>query len=143
MSATPVSFQPILDLRPRRSAGGLALRSATVVLWGGALLLLAAPALRLLPRLALTAAAVPLVVRPRRRRRNPPLQLCADSERGAVAQSLGISEADLFRARHAPRCTVHHDAAGQILALQGGSLWICATVAPTAPPAPLEPGVCR
>lgn len=150
---TPASarFLPILDLRSpsgagtrasgARALGARCLRAATVGLWGGAALLLAGPSLRLLPRLALAASAVPLVVRPRRRRRPALIQLCPDSDRGAVARSLGISETDLFRARHARSCIVHHDATGQIVALQSASLWICPTAAAAAPPAPLEPGV--
>lgn len=150
MTTAPARFLPILDLRRERSGEGrgsrgfaaLALNGVTLGLWGGAALLLAAPALRLLPRLALAATAVPLVVRPRRRRRPAQIQPCPDSERGAVALSLGISEADLFRARHARHCIVHHDTTGQIVAVQSASLWICPTAAPAAPPAPLEPGVC-
>lgn len=152
MTSAPARFLPILDLRQQRggdargfAARGFAARALhgfTLGLWGGAAVLLAAPSLRLLPRLALAATAVPLVVRPRRRRRQPTLQPCPDSERSAVSRSLSISEADLFRARHARHCIVHHDAAGQIVALQSASLWICPAAAPAAPPPSLEPGVC-
>lgn len=42
----------------------------------------------------------------------------AGLERAALASELGLPEAQLFRARHAALCTVHHDEQGRIVALE-------------------------
>ena len=124
-------FIPILDLRHRQP--GWARWSApllTLALWGGAAALLSAPLARILPRLALAGAiGLPLMVLPDRRQSQPRLAPLADPERHTVAQAFGLDEADLFRARHARCCTVHHDGAGSIVALQ----------LPEPPPARLQP----
>ena len=124
-------FPPILDLRasrhrPARQAAQL----LTLALWGGSLSLLAAPLGRILPRLALAGVVgMPLVAV--RGRRDPLLRLppLADPERHTMAQAFGLEEAELFRARHARQCTVHHDGEGRITALQ----------LPEPPPARLQP----
>ena len=48
----------------------------------------------------------------------PLLLSCADGGRAALARSFGLREVDLFRAQHAPVCTVHHDERGRILLLE-------------------------
>lgn len=42
----------------------------------------------------------------------------AGLERAALASQLGLPEAQLFRARHAALCMVHHDEQGRIVALE-------------------------
>ena len=113
-----------------RSAMGwgqrLPARLGTSALWGFTLLLL-------LPGLpwvvAGTGVALPLVLQllakaPRQRKQAdpgllappPPLAPSQDPERRQLAEAFGISEATLFRARHAQICTVHHDDNGVIVA---------------------------
>ena len=113
-----------------RSAMGwgqrLPARLGTSALWGFTLLLL-------LPGLpwvvAGTGVALPLVLQllakaPRQlRQADPgllappqPLAPSQDPERRELAEAFGISEATLFRARHAQICTVHHDDNGVIVA---------------------------
>jgi len=113
-------FPPIIDLRAsRHRTARQAAQLLTLALWGGSLSLLAAPLGRILPRLVLAGAVVmPLVAVGGRRDaqvRQPPL---ADPERHTMAQAFGLEEAELFRARHARQCTVHHDGEGRITALQ-------------------------
>ena len=124
-------FPPILDLRasrhrPSRQAAQL----LTLALWGGSLSLLAAPLGRILPRLVLAGAVgIPLVAVGGRRDAQLRLPPLADPERHTMAQAFGLEEAELFRARHARQCTVHHDGEGRITALQ----------LPEPPPARLQP----
>jgi hypothetical protein len=125
------SVSPILDLRAsHRQPARRAAQLLTLALWGGSLTLLAAPLVRVLPRLLLAGAvAMPLVAVGGRREdqlRLPPL---ADPERRTIAEAFGLAEAELFRARHGQRCTVHHDGEGRITALQ----------LPEPPPARLQP----
>lgn len=111
---------PILDLRPHR--GGLARWPATLLtaaLWSGTLCLLGPPIGHQLPRLGEAAAlAAPLLLLRGRRRSQPQPAPVAELERRTLAESFGLDEAELFRARHARRSTVHHDAEGRIVALQ-------------------------
>lgn len=111
---------PILDLRTSRS--GLARWPAqllTLGLWTASLGLLGAPLCRQLPRLAIAGAiGAPLLLLPGRNRAQPRLTAPAELERQTLAEAFGLEKAELFRARHARRFTVHHDAEGQIVALQ-------------------------
>lgn len=113
-------FIPIQDLRHRQARRVLwSAQLLTLALWGGAAALLGAPLARVMPRLALASAiGLPLLVLPGRRQSQLRLAPLADPERRTVAQAFGQDESDLFRARHARRCTVHHDGAGSIVALQ-------------------------
>ena len=115
-------------------------RVGTSALWGFTLLLL-------LPGLpwvvAGTWVALPLVLQlfakaPRQLNQadlallaHPqPLAPCQDPARRQLAEAFGISEATLFRARHAQICTVHHDDNGVIVAF--------ALPCPNAPSAVVE-----
>ena len=113
-------FPPILDLRAsRRQPARQAIQLLTLALWGGSITLLAAPLGRILPRLVLAGAVgMPLVAMGGRRDAQLRLPSLADPERHTNAQAFGLVEADLFRARHARQCTVHHDGEGRITALQ-------------------------
>jgi len=124
-------FPPILDLSAsRRQPARQAIQLLTLALWGGSLSLLAAPLGRILPRLVLAGAVgMPLVAMGGRRHAQLRLPSLADPERHTIAQAFGLVEADLFRARHARQCTVHHDGEGRITALQ----------LPEPPPACLQP----
>jgi len=101
-------------------------RLGTSALWGGLVLLV-------LPGMAWAAVgagvALPLLLRlmsqrPRAGKAEAPVLLSPgqslapsqDPQRQLLAEAFGISEASLFRARHAQICTVHHDGQGEIVA---------------------------
>jgi len=141
---------PIVDLRPRLPwPGRLPGRLGTTGLWLGSCWLLgpaklaavllaggllapwllgldrerAAAAARVLaaPGVAATAAA------PGWRGDTTP----AVVSRASLAAGLGLPEAQLFRARHAGSCTVHHDEAGRIVRLE-----VAAPALPLSLPSP-------
>jgi hypothetical protein len=133
--------EPIIDLRPTLDwKTRLPAQLLTVGLWGLGLYLAAVPLSRLPGRLATaaaltTATGLPLAGLVSQRssritkgtgsqvlpigadlpgaiaeRRDPPRQ--------ELAASVGIDEASLFRGRHARICTVHHNSAGEVEAIQ-------------------------
>jgi len=132
--AAPAGRWPILDRRPhlpwRRR---LPSRLSTAGLWLGSVTLIG-PAklagLLLVPSLLMPAVLLLDQTRRQAQRQQAQLPLAAPAvamppamlplsaqPRALVAAQLGVSEAQLFRARHASRCTVHHDSTGQIVAL--------------------------
>jgi len=132
--------EPIIDLRP--SLGWkrrLPAQLLTAGLWGVGLYLAALPLSRLPAPLAMAAAlggvsGLPLVGLVGRRnsdstRKQPQDPVAAprqngistirlDPPRQELAALVGIDEASLFRGRHARICTVHHNSAGDLVAIQ-------------------------
>ena len=118
---------PLLDRRARQSwADRLPARFTTGALWLGSASLLG-PA-KLAGLLLVGGLLAPGLVWIDRRRPPqqplgatsftlPPLP-AAGLSRAAAAEQLQISETQLFRARHANLCTVHHDAQGRIVNVQ-------------------------
>jgi hypothetical protein len=140
---------PIIDLRPDLAAHRqLPAELGTLALWGGWALLLAgpvaplsgmallglwrlrrrwqgmAPAKAAGPTQPLEGSAPPTAAA-KATAAGPLIQSSADLGRAAMAHAFGLREVDLFRAQHAPVCTVHHDDHGRILLLE-------------CPPGPLE-----
>lgn len=123
MSAAAV-VAPIIDLRSRlhwrqRLPG----RFSTGVLWLGTFSLLGP--LKLAGVLLAASLVAPPALLLQRGRRQPQLvpwvatarPPAAELPRAVVAAQLGLPESQLFRARHAAICTVHHDDQGRIVAL--------------------------
>ncbi len=139
--------EPIIDLRPSLGwRTRLPARLLTAGLWGVGLYLAAMPLGRLPANLAMAAAVssltgLPLVglVALRSGRSAQPAQdkgttgnpalaagpaatsgdaLHRDPPRQQLAALVGIDEASLFRGRHARICTVHHNSAGELIAIQ-------------------------
>jgi hypothetical protein len=120
---------PIVDHRHGLSwPCRLPARLGTASLWMGVGLLLGPVKLAALTLLGGVVAPVVLLLdRPRHREqargRRPIASSCAVKPpspglpRAALAARLGVSELQLFRARHATVCTVHHDAKGNIVEL--------------------------
>ncbi len=130
----PVAFAPEagddagLIVDGRRQLGWrkrLPARLGTTALWGVLVVLLHGMALAAVG----AGVATPLLLRlllPRPRAAKPeapvllspaqPLAPSEDPQRQRLAEAFGISEAALFRARHAQICTVHHDDQGEIVA---------------------------
>ena len=140
-SASRPEVQPIIDLRPGLGWGTkLPVRLLTIGLWGVGFYLTAVPVSQLPGNLAAVAAfsgvsSLPLMgfvaLRNRRTTRgidagqgNKGAGLPAGSPircdplRQELAASAGIDEASLFRGRHARICTVHHNSAGDLVAIQ-------------------------
>ena len=122
--SSPTQTWPIVDRRqhlswPRR----LPQRLGTSALWLGSMSLLGPVKLAaLLVTMALVAPAAVALERSRRLQRPATLQPAMDHvidplPRALVASDLGLAEAELFRARHAGHCIVHHDADGCIVGL--------------------------
>lgn len=100
-------------------------RLSTSALWLGALTLigplkltgvllvgsLLGPGLLLLDRQQRSRA--PLMITPTTLAGMPPQEL----PRATVAEEIGVAESQLFRARHAAICTIHHDSEGRISAI--------------------------
>lgn len=119
---------PIVDLRGRLAwAERLPARLGTAALWLGSLSLLGP--VKLCGLLLVTGLVGPgLLWFDRGARRQAALALPPSAlldpfpgealSRAALAAELGLAESQLFRARHAPLCTVHHDAGGRIVALE-------------------------
>lgn len=128
------SASPILDLRSRLHwPQRLPARLGTAALWTGGIGLLGP--LKLAGVLVTGSLLAPcLLLLDQGRRRSiqlPGAALPATSmqqaglPRALQAAELGLQESQLFRARHASVCTVHHDASGRILHLE-----VPATLAP-------------
>lgn len=148
-AAAPTSA-PIVDLRPRLPwPGRLPGRLGTAGLWLGscwllgpaklAVVLLAgglvAPWLMILDReraataaRGLPAAGVAVTAAPPGWRDDA---TPAGLSRASLAAGMGLPEAQLFRARHAGSCTVHHDATGRIIRLE-----VAAPALPVSLPSP-------
>ncbi|MEI8251732.1 MAG: hypothetical protein WCF98_11225 [Synechococcus sp. ELA057] len=131
---------PILDRRHRLGwSERLPARLGTAALWAGSIGLLGP--LKLAGVLVTGSVLVPFLLQLDRGRRQslpspgsvqtPPLVLEAGLPRAVQAAELGLAEAQLFRARHASVCTVHHDAAGRIVDLE-----VPAPLAPVPVPSP-------
>ena len=126
MTAALSDSFPVVDLRPQQPwSSRVPAQVGTGALWlGGALLL--GPA-KLLGVAAAASFLGPLALeldRPGRMRRAAGLQPAAalsapapGPSRRAVAADLGLPESQLFRARHASVCWVHHNADGRIVDL--------------------------
>jgi len=133
--------EPIIDLRPSLDWRTLLpARLLTASLWGVGLYLAAMPLSRVPANLATAAAftglsGLPLVglaaVRNTRSKQPPrspkPIGagclavtsvLLRDPPRQELAALVGIDEASLFRGRHARICTVLHNSAGELVAIQ-------------------------
>lgn len=117
---------PLIDRRrdhswQRRLPG----RLGTGALWLGSAGLVGVP--KLMGCLLVGSLLVPTLLmldrkrhgqQPQGRPSNPSLALAAiPLSRPDAAARLGLAESQLFRARHASLCTVHHDAEGRIVAL--------------------------
>lgn len=118
---------PIVDLRDRLSwQQRTPARLGTSALWLGSLSLLAPLKLAgLLLASGLVAPALLQLDRSRRDARSAAALVIPWSEqplsgpdRATVAEQHGLSELQVFRARHASICTVHHDHAGCIVGLE-------------------------
>lgn len=117
--------QPILDSRRNHSwQQRLPERLGTSALWLGSLSLLGPIKLSavLLAGTLITPAALVLE---RSRRQQQLVQSVRSTRcqvaglpRSVAAAHVGLSESQLFRARHASVCTVHHDNEGRIVALE-------------------------
>ncbi len=133
--------EPIIDLRP--SLGWrtrLPAQLLTVGLWGVGLYLAAAPLGRVPANLASAAAfsgvsGLPVIglvaLRSGRSKKGTAFAAMVagaslpeampgrqDPPRQELAAAVGIDEASLFRGRHARICTVHHNSAGDLVAIQ-------------------------
>ena len=118
---------PLVDLRSRQCwSERLPARIGTGALWVGSASLLGLP--KLVGLLLVGSLITPglLLLDRRRQPQQPftatslsllPLQAGGLSRLEAAAQ-LRLSETQLFRARHASLCTVHHDAQGRIVNLE-------------------------
>jgi len=114
-------------------------RLGTAALWAGSIGLVGPIKLAaVLVTGSLLAPCLLLLDRGRRRQRLPPRGVCAPAlvlpagvTRSTEAARLGLKESQLFRARHASVCTVHHDASGRILHLE-----VPAPLAPVPVPSP-------
>ncbi len=101
-------------------------RLGTTCLWLGAFSLLGPAKLAgLLVAGSLIAPGLLCLDRSRRQPFQPTPQAAqelptppAPLPRAALAGRMGLSESQLFRARHASICTVHHNAEGRIVALE-------------------------
>ena len=133
--------EPIIDLRPTLGwRTRLPAQLLTIGLWGVGIYLAALPLARVPANLA-TAAAVSgvsglplmglLALRggrsPKANGSSDPVPSAGlndgspghrDPLRQELAASVGIDEASLFRGRHARICTVHHNSAGELVAIQ-------------------------
>ena len=116
---------PIIDLRQRLSwRQQWPTTLGTSALWLGSLCLLGPVKLTGLVVAGVLAMPTAALLE-RGRRQHAPLKTQAQQahlsgglSRAAVARQLGIQESQLFRARHASVCIVHHDAAGCIVTLE-------------------------
>ncbi len=133
----PKTTAPIVDLRPRlpwqRRLPG---RLGTAALWLGSCSLLGpAKLIGLLLAGSLLGPCLLLLERsrPAAASGQPPAApaLSTSLPRAALAAQLGLPEHQLFRARHAAICTVHHDADGRIVELE-----LPAAVPPLSLPSP-------
>jgi hypothetical protein len=115
---------PVVDLRERLSGGErLPARLGTGALWLGSIVLIGP--LKLSGLLLVGSLVGPALLWIDRDRRVPPgtgttmavmAQLPPEGlPRAVLADQLGVAESQLFRARHAAVCTVHHDAEGLIV----------------------------
>jgi hypothetical protein len=131
---------PILDLRRRLSwQQRMPARLGTAALWAGSIGLVGP--LKLAAVLLTGSLLAPCLLLLDRGRRQGipaaegvievPVPLRADLSRALQAAEMGLKEAQLFRARHASVCTVHHDAAGCIVDLE-----VPAPLAPVPVPSP-------
>ena len=118
---------PIVDLRHRLSwSARIPARIGTGAMWMGSLTLLAP--LKLAGLMLASSLVAPALLWQDRRHRDAtataPITAAwttftpdGQPDRATVAQDLGLSELQVFRARHASICTVHHDDAGCIVEL--------------------------
>lgn len=118
---------PVIDLRPqlswRRRLPG---RLGTGALWLGSAALVGVP--KLVGAVMVGSLLVPSLLLLDRKRPGPQAGGRLTHARAPIASEglsrpdaaahLGLSESQLFRARHASLCTVHHDADGRIVALE-------------------------
>lgn len=122
----PGGQPPLIDRRSRLSwSQRVPARLGTSALWLGSLSLLGAP--KVLALLLVAGVLVPWVLwvdrKPRQDREgvapqaHVPLAPPPSLPRSILAAQLGLPESQLFRARHGAICTVHHDADGQIVAI--------------------------
>ncbi|KEF42905.1 MAG: hypothetical protein ER33_03275 [Cyanobium sp. CACIAM 14] len=122
----PLARAPIVDLRERfRWHQRLPARLGTGALWLGSLSLVGP--LKLAGLVLVGSLVAPGLLWLDRGRREaggetptvavlpPPPE---GPPRAALASRFGLPESQLFRARHAAICTVHHDAEGQIVNLE-------------------------
>ncbi len=122
----PCAQPPLIDRRSRLNGSQrLPARLSTGALWLGSLSLLGPP--KVLALLLVAGVLVPWVLwldrKPRQDREGhalkapAPVAPPATLPRSILAAELGLPESQLFRARHGAICTVHHDAEGQIVAI--------------------------
>jgi len=117
---------PIVDLRERLHwRQRMPARLGTGALWLGSLSLMGP--LKLAGLLLVGSLLAPGLLWLDRSRREPRGQTLAAAlvqpppegpQRAALASRFGVPESQLFRARHAAICTVHHDAEGHIVNLE-------------------------
>jgi len=101
-------------------------RLGTAALWAGSIGLVGPLKLAaVFATASLLAPCLLLLDRGRRRELIEPRSICAPAlvlpagvSRATEAARLGLKESQLFRARHASVCTVHHDRSGRILHLE-------------------------
>lgn len=123
----PIGERPLVDLREHLSwRERIPSRLTTGALWVGCMSLLGPMKLGGLVMVG-TLLTPGLLWLDRSRHRAHPAPIPAslfvsalpdELPRSALAKRLGLSESQLFRARHASICTVHHDAEGHIVGLE-------------------------
>lgn len=123
----PIGERPVVDLREHLGwRERIPARLTTGALWVGCMSLLGPLKLGgLLVASTLVAPGLLWLDRSRHRAHPAPapaaLSVSAlpdELPRSALAERLGLSESQVFRARHASICTVHHDAEGRIVGLE-------------------------